>query len=508
MTSISRTLYPVSNSVSLIGRMQQQFDKLQVQLATGQRATNLAELGSSRYFDISVRARMGQIDGYSSSIDMVNVRLNAFNQAVTTMSSLQQQVRTAITPAAYGSNNVNFGTVPTLAKANIDQLVDILNTDVAGRYLFSGSKTDVAPVESSSTILDGAGGKAGFRQVAEERFTADSGGTGGHGRLTATVATDTVTLTEDNAPPFGFKLSTVTSSTATAGSLTITPPSGTPPQSLAVQFNALPTEGDTVTIGLTLPDGTSDTITMKAVSGTPGAPGEFQIGADADTTAGNFKTALEDALSSHVQTTLRAASNNQAANEYFNGQGTQVMRVDPGTPADLATATSLMAADPTNTIFWYNGGNDTDARGSVQARVDDTQSISYGAQANENGTVNLMRSLAVLAIQNFSAADPNAPDRFDAIANRNMERVSASHDSEPGSIQVLSAELGNAQVTLKDLSDRHTYYSSQLQGMLSDIETVPDEEVTMQMLSLQTRLQASYSAVSLVSQLSLVNYLK
>ena len=42
-------------SMNLIAKMQEQFDKLQAQLATGQKATNLAELGSSRYFDLSIR---------------------------------------------------------------------------------------------------------------------------------------------------------------------------------------------------------------------------------------------------------------------------------------------------------------------------------------------------------------------------------------------------------------------------------------------------------------------
>ena len=44
--------------------------------------------------------------------------------------------------------------------------------------------------------------------------------------------------------------------------------------------------------------------------------------------------------------------------------------------------------------------------------------------------------------------------------------------------------------------------------MLAEIETVPQEEVAMEMLALQTRLQASYEATSLISQLSLVNYLQ
>ena len=44
-----------------------------------------------------------------------------------------------------------------------------------------------------------------------------------------------------------------------------------------------------------------------------------------------------------------------------------------------------------------------------------------------------------------------------------------------------------------------TSYKAQLDGMLEDIETVPKEDVAMEILALQTRLQASYQATSLIS---------
>src|ERR1700712_3757071 len=118
MTVISRTLYPVQNSMTLISQMQDRFAALQQQLATGQKASNLAEMGTSRYFDLSVRARMSRIDGYSDSIDMVNLRLNTFSQVQTSLTTVAQSARSSITPGAYGSSDLNFGTVPSLARAN------------------------------------------------------------------------------------------------------------------------------------------------------------------------------------------------------------------------------------------------------------------------------------------------------------------------------------------------------------------------------------------------------
>ncbi len=499
MSIINRAMYPVQTSMSLIGKMQERFATLQMQLATGQKASTLAELGSDRYFDLSIRARIGRIEGYQNSIDMVNMRLSVFDQVVSRLDTIESDARAGITPSAYGSSNVNFGTAPALARAQLDEVLNLLNTDVDGRHLFGGSKVDTRPVEALTTILDGAGGKAGFRQIAAERLLADQGD--GLGRLALTGAADTVTLSEDADHPFGFKLSTLT---ATGSATALTTPGAPQPRTLAVQFTTQPLEGDTVTLGLTLPDGSEETLRLTAVSGPPGA-GEYQIGADADATAANFRGALGAALGGMAKTELAAASNYAAAEDFFNAQGQPAQRV--GGP-DFATATALVAADPTTTIVWYKGEDAADARATVKAKVDDTASISYGAQANESGTLALVRGLAVLSIQSFTNADTTSPGRFDAVASRNFDRLSERHNNEPGSIEMLGVELGNARANIASIGARQNGYKGQLTGMLADIESVSKEDVAMEILALQTRLQASYQATALIASLSLVNYLK
>jgi flagellin-like hook-associated protein FlgL len=499
MSIINRTMYPVQNSMGLISKMQDRFATLQVQLATGQKASTLAEMGSDRYFDLSIRSRINRIDGYKNSIDMVNMRLEVFDKVVSRLDGLESSARGAISPSAYGSSNINFGTAPALAKSNLDELVNLLNTDVDGRYLFSGGSVDQRPVETTAALLDGAGGKAGFKQVAAERLAADQGD--GLGRLTLTTAANDVELEEDAAHPFGFKLSTLTT---TSANITVTPPAGAAPRSLNIEVTAQPLEGDTVTIGLTLPDGTEEAITLRAVTGTPAA-GEFQIGADVDATASNLSVALDAALTTMGKTQLASASNYAAADNFFNAHGQPVQRVQG---PSFATATDLVTADPTTTVIWYKGEDAANARQTVKAKIDDTASVSYGAQANESGTLAMVRSLATLAIQSFTNADATSQGRFDAVATRNFSRLSEGHNSEAGSIEMVSVELGNTLVNVDSIAKRQGGYKAQLLGLLEGIESVPKEDVAMEMLALQTRLQASYQATSLVASLSLVNYLK
>lgn len=499
MSLVNRTMYPVQTGMSQIAKMQERFATLQVQLATGQKAQDLAGLGANRYVDLSIRNRLGKIEGYTNNIDMVSMRLGLMEQVVTQLDKLESETRGNMMRSVYGTSNINFGTAPSLAGTRLADVLTLLNTDADGRYLFAGANADARPVEGMNAILEGSGGKAGFRQIAAERQAADVGD--GMGRLGSTTAGATVTLAEDGDHPFGFKLSTATASNLASVTPTLT---AGPPASAAIAFTAQPAAGDSVTLGLKLPDGSEATVRLTATTNDPPGAGEFLIGADADATAANFETALDGALTKLAGTELVAASNFAAAENFFNGNGEPILRVaGPG----FATATSLVNADPTTTVSWYKGSSNADPRGSVSSRIDEASVVRYGAQANESGMVSLVRTLAVQAIQTFPTGDATATGRYDAIATRSNDMLSESRNSEPGSIEMVTVELGMARATSARIAEGHKSYKAQLDNMLSDIETVSKEDVAMEILALQTRLQASYQATSMIAQLSLVNYL-
>ncbi|MCB1516365.1 MAG: hypothetical protein KDJ19_01915 [Hyphomicrobiaceae bacterium] len=497
---VNKNYYPTSLGFSAVSQMRDRFDTLQVQLATGKNASQLSELGNNRSYDLNLRAVKSRIDGYSNSIQMVNLRLDFLDNAMSQLDQLEADTRSSAAPGGYGSDNINLTSGPALAESRMQELVSVLNLDVDGRYLFGGSKTDAPPVASVSAILDGEGGRDGFRTIAAERLQADQGADG-RGRLTVSRVTDTVTLDEDGSHPFGFKLSTLSSDSA---DVSLTAPSGDP-ASLSVQFTGTASAGDKIRVGLTLPDGKEQVIELTAVDGAPSSPFEFRVGASAELTADNFEVALGSALDHVGSRELASASNFAAAENFFNGVGETVQRVD-GPPYD--SATGFVAATAADTVFWYTGEDSSDPRRTVSARVDEAVRANYGVQANESGIAEMMRNLAVMASSTFSASDETSGDRFDYIATQQQARLAESNNGEPGSIEMITLDLGLARASTSAAQERHTAHGSQVDELLAGIEEAPIEQVAAELLSLQTRLQASYETISQISQLTLVNFLR
>ncbi|GLQ57312.1 hypothetical protein [Devosia nitrariae] len=625
---VNKSMYPLQTGFSVLSKMQSRMSVLQMQLGTGQKSSTLAGMGRDLPLSLSVRSRLARIEGFSANIETVNLRLDFFDNTMSRFDKIEGEARNSALPGQYGTGDINVATLPGLSRARFDEIVTMLNSEVAGRYLFGGSVTDRPPLPNERVLLEGEGGRDGFRTVAGERKLADAGADG-LGRLTTSTTGTTVSLTEDGVHPFGFKLSVLPASNSfvSVSETTVVPG----PRSMDLDFTALPVAGQSVTMGFTLPDGTETQITLEATEAAPPGKGQFTIGVDEAATAANFETALRSSLTDEASTTLSAASTFAASQNFFNGPGEPVLRVD-GNPA---TATALRLATLTDTVMWYSGespavsaanlgrldieqsgdtvtleerapvsaahgfqvtdvspstpnittgppagdpaslsvqftappaagetvsvtltepngttrtvrltavsgkagpgqfsiGADANAtaanfaaalndgisaaasaaegnpRQSVTAQVDDATKAAYGVQANESGFLRLMRTMAAMSIETYPTGDSSSRGRFDAMATRQMAEMGEQHNAERGSIEIVTMELGIARMTSDNSAQRHTNYKAQLDNLLADVETVSKEDVAMEILALQTRLEASYQVTAMVAQLSLARYI-
>jgi flagellar hook-associated protein 3 FlgL len=485
---------------SLVG-MRRQLDELQRQLGSGKKADTYAGQGLDRGLPIALRAQLAALAGYDDVIRIVGVRLDVAQLALTRMGEVGCTVRSG---ALQSSEIMASGQTRAqeAARGQLDELLELLNTRLGDRYLFAGRSLDQSAVETTAHILDGDGARAALKQVIAERGQADLGASGLGRLVIPPAAGTTVSVSEDVAgSPFGLKLAGVVSTLASA---TVTGPGGSP-AGISVQLGATnPNPGDTVAFTFDLPDGTTETLTLRATASAPPASGEFTLGATPAATAANLQAALTTAVDELAHTALLAASALAAAEEFFSiGVGDPPLRV-AGPPFD--TATALVAGTSADTVLWYTGEMASDpARSSALARVDGATTVSYGLRANEDGIRALVQNVAAFAAVTFASGDAAAPARAAALSQRVTTALSF-----PGGAQTtndIAGDLAGAQRLLQAAEDRHQQTRSTVSGLVDEIEGVPTEQVAAEMLALQTRLQASLQTTAMLYQISLVNYL-
>ncbi len=478
-----------------------QLNTLSQELGTGQAATTYSGLASQAGLTLSLDAQLSALNGYSATAATVGTTLTIAQSVLNQLGSAGTSVQQAVNEqGAFSLDNTGHTATQQSAASYLDQILSLLNTQVGSNYLFSGSAVDQPSVASADTILNGTGTQAGLTQVIAERLQADQGADG-LGRLVIPAASgSTVSIGADAAgSPFGFQLAGVNSSLTGA---TVSGPSGSPP-SISVDLGSNPNAGDSIEFDLTLPDGSSQTITLQATTDSPPGANQFSIGATPADTASNLQAALTGAVGNLAQTALPAASAMAAANGFFSDPP-QV--VDAGNPADYATATSLESGTSANTVFWYTGENgSTPALQTATAQVGPSMTIAYGMRATEPAISSLVANIAVLAATTYSASNTNAPASYQALC----QSVVANLDGQPGTQTVsdIEADLANAQITVNNATTVNTQTQTTLQDMLQGIEGVNQNQIGEQILTLQNNLSASMSVTARLAQLSLVNYL-
>jgi flagellar hook-associated protein 3 FlgL len=489
---------PAQVMVQSLVDMRSQFDDLQRQLTSGQKADTYAGLGLSRGLSVGLNAQLSALSGYDDSIDTAMTRLNLAQQALSGMTDVGNSVRASLVQSAAGPG---AGNGQALAQSSLQQLLGLLNTQAGDRYLFSGRATDQPPAESYDHIMNGDGARAGLMQLISERSQADLGANG-LGRLVVSAPTPTsVSLAEDAVSPFGFKLSAASSNLSNA---TLTGPSGSP-ASLSVDFaGGQPNAGEALTLKLALPDGSSQTLTLTATTHSPPGVDQFTIGATPAATAANLQAALTTSLGTLAGGALKAASAIATSNDFFAADASNPPQRVAGPPFDSATA--LTAGTAANTVVWYTGEAAADpARNSATVRIDPSLVVSYGTRANEAGIRALVQSVATVAALAISPSDPNAANLQQALSQRLVPVLNGTSGGQ--SVSDIAADLAGVQSSMNNIKAKHAQTSTTLSDVLQQITGVSSEQVGAELLTLQTRMQASMQTTAMLLKTSLVNYL-
>jgi len=144
------------------------------------------------------------------------------------------------------------------------------------------------------------------------------------------------------------------------------------------------------------------------------------------------------------------------------------------------------------------------ASGNVAVRVDENTEIDYTVKADSNGIPDLMRALAFMA--NLTA--PGGGDvPTDADLQQVLTQILGIARRGIEDLDTAATSLGSRFNLIKSLEEGHTQDRATLANLIGENEDADTTEVVAQIQSLQTQLQASYQVTSIISQLSLVNFI-
>lgn len=175
----------------------------------------------------------------------------------------------------------------------------------------------------------------------------------------------------------------------------------------------------------------------------------------------------------------------------FGGAGAQQPPVDLNDPAYDPLA------DPTVPDGRYYQGNRSAPTLMIDGGNGGGDGLAYGVTAEEEAFETTLRALSMLAGMTTDPPDTAAlQEAFDLL------------DGAATELGRLQETLSSQADRLSDLADRETAFQLYAESALESIETVDVAETTAKLAELELLLQASYSALSSLLSVSLVDHLR
>lgn len=140
--------------------------------------------------------------------------------------------------------------------------------------------------------------------------------------------------------------------------------------------------------------------------------------------------------------------------------------------------------------------------GAVGFRASDNVNLDTTVLANNPGFADVLRGLAVVANMPAPTTTGQTTTYWNAI-NAAITML----DEGSRAVDVVQGNLGNTAKQVSNLLVQHSETSTVLEQMVGDIEDVDLVEVSTRLQNLQTQMQASYSILASLKDLSLTNYI-
>lgn len=273
--------------------------------------------------------------------------------------------------------------------------------------------------------------------------------------------------------------------------------------------------GDTITVnGKTITFSTSAATSTNANGGTinlsTGTVQDVLSAIDQITGTSTPSTVSGGVVTLHTDdaSNFSITTSNATALNALGFSGGSVSALQPplrvgGTP--LGSATSLVSG-ASDTVQWYTGNSGPgSALASSTAQIDTSETVQYGMQANEQAIRTQLQNIAVFAAFTTSPTGTNSAQQIAALGQSVAANLTPTASQQ--SVSDIQTNLANAQTQIQAATARQTQIQSLAQNLIASTEQVSEDQVSSELLAVQNSLSASYEATSMLSKLSLVNYL-
>ncbi len=419
----------------------------------------------------------------------------------------------------------NLNQLQNTAFTTMQMLVDTLNVEANGKYLFGGGDASQSPINFPFTNLqefqeyyDGINIKFPDNSAANLcNRTITNAQTGG---LTITkVEGNQFTITPDKAG--GFLETAVVATPATAGTLTFNADTNSLNSTQYGAFNTIKA-GDTIVISGTTNNNNS--LIVKSVS-QDGKTITFEDNVGHNVVA---EDPITDPTGITISTSypvgavieMQDMGNNVAPRVQVtsvNADGSLNVTADPAYFSSDVTQIADSSRWTMSTTSYYTGGDL-----SLNRRISENQAITMDVTANDAAFEKLFRALGQIAQANVvdtrNPADVdgliNNNKAYDIITEANKLLLSAVDDSGEttrsgtnSSLYAVSAKLNANYVLLNSVDENLTLVKNNLQTSVDSIKNVDQTEAAVKALLAENNLAASYSVLQNALNLSLLNFL-
>lgn len=178
-------------------RVQNELAKSQVQISTGKKGDSFQDVAQEASVLLAARRSSARIESFQRAADELANRLNLQDVALTSLESVAADLKQAVMEAA--ANGSGLALRERLEDA-YSRAVSLLNTKIDGRYIFGGTRSDVAPVNAATLdeLLAAPSVAAVFENNAvKPALTINEGQTAEFGQLASEVAADLFAVIRD-----------------------------------------------------------------------------------------------------------------------------------------------------------------------------------------------------------------------------------------------------------------------------------------------------------------------